>query len=103
MAYSLVLDHQPWGFFFILHETFSYNAIESELFISILLFTLQNSKSFVVWAEMNVKFGQKLSLVVISGIDGPSEEIVHCTNVFFKEKHMKFILLFRIYNDCKMF
>lgn len=52
---------------------------------------------------MNVKFEQKLSLVVISGIDGPSEEIVHCTNVFFKEKFMKFILLFRIHDDCKMF
>lgn len=52
---------------------------------------------------MNVKFEQKLSLVVIFGIDGPSEEIVHCTNVFFKEKLMKFILLFRIHDDCKMF
>lgn len=52
---------------------------------------------------MNVKFEQKLSLVVISGIDGPSEERVHCTNVFFKEKHMKFILLFRIHDDCKVF
>lgn len=35
---------------------------------------------------MNVKFEQKLTQVVIYGIDGPSEETVHCNNVFYKEK-----------------
>lgn len=50
-----------------MHETFCYDTMESELFI------------------FHVKFEQKLSQVVISEIVGPSEEIVHCTNVFYKK------------------
>lgn len=51
---------------------------------------------------MNVKFEQKLTQVVIYGIDGSSEETVHCNNVFYKENIWHFILLFRIYDDWKM-